>query len=105
MSMHDDGYGSEATAQYGDGGACLLTDLADQAADVFPADDPPPDDLAYRAWTIIANVGHRQGGWDAQDPEWVEAAIRWRDEFHDSLHAAERAQAEAVPLPPGYGHP
>ena len=45
----------------------------------------PLDDLVYDAWAVIANVGHKQGGWEAQDPEWVEAAIRWRDRFHESL--------------------
>lgn len=48
-------------------------------------DTSPDDDLAYWAWTIIANVGHNLGGWEVQDPEWVEAAEKWRDAFHTSL--------------------
>ena len=47
--------------------------------------EPPASDLAYDAWTIIANVGHNQGGWDAQDPEWVSAAERWRDAWQATL--------------------
>jgi hypothetical protein len=55
-------------------------------------DVEPGDDLAYWAWTVIANVGHNQGGWDTQDPEWVAAAIRWREAFHAQL-AAQRGGA------------
>ena len=40
------------------------------------------EDLAYWAWTIIANAGLHQGGWDSQDPEWVAAAKKWRDTYH-----------------------
>lgn len=51
-------------------------------------DIEPSDDLTYWAWTIIANAGHNQGGWDAQDPEWVEAAEKWRDAWHATLAGA-----------------
>lgn len=36
-------------------------------------------DLNYWAWSIIANSIE----WN--DPEWVEAAIKWRDAFHSTL--------------------
>lgn len=40
----------------------------------------PQDDLIIYAWTIIANgITH-----DA-DPRWVEAAFKWRDQFHKWL--------------------
>lgn len=42
-------------------------------------------DVVYTAWTLIANARD----WlldDEQAKEWVEAAIRWRDEqFHPLL--------------------
>jgi len=41
------------------------------------------------AWGVIANAGHRQGGWETQDKEWVEAAERWRDTWHNDYHAGE----------------
>lgn len=45
---------------------------------------PRPDlDLAYWAWTIIANA--HGGNWDEASDEWREAAIRWRDAFHEAL--------------------
>lgn len=37
-------------------------------------------DLAYWAWTIIANAN-----WNDQSDEWREAAVNWRDEFHARL--------------------
>lgn len=63
--------------------------MADEAVEL-PDERPPVDgaDLAYWAWTIIANVGHKIGGWGAQDPEWVSAAERWRDAFHESIRVA-----------------
>lgn len=39
-------------------------------------------DMVYWAWTIIANAGVHLGGWDSQHPDWVNAAIQWRDEYH-----------------------
>lgn len=38
--------------------------------------------LLYEAWAVIANAGTHLGGWEAQHPEWVEAATRWRDRWH-----------------------
>ena len=37
------------------------------------------EDAVEVAWGVIANVGHRQGGWEKQDKEWLDAAILWRD--------------------------
>ena len=42
-------------------------------------------DLAYRAWTLLANVGVREGGWKTQEPVWVTAVEKWRDDFHEAL--------------------
>lgn len=49
-----------------------------------PADGTDSDhsQLLYEAWCVIANVGWHQGGWGAQHPEWLAAAIRWRDGWH-----------------------
>lgn len=41
------------------------------------------------AWGVIANAGHRQGGWGTQDKEWVEAAERWRDTWHEMISVNE----------------
>jgi hypothetical protein len=47
-------------------------------------DDPTPEgDLAYWAWTIIANA--YGGDWSQAQPEWRGAAERWRDAFHASI--------------------
>lgn len=36
-----------------------------------------------QAWNIIANVGvHVRNNWDSEHPEWVAAALRWRDEMY-----------------------
>lgn len=40
------------------------------------------DDLLEAAWGIIANADR---GWN--DPEWKEAAERWRDDYHERLDA------------------
>lgn len=38
------------------------------------------DDMLESAWNIIANAG-----WDGQgkSPGWQEAAVRWRDNYHE----------------------
>lgn len=42
-------------------------------------------DLLELAWGIIANAG--QGDWKGtQTEEWVGAAERWRDEYHETLN-------------------
>lgn len=53
------------------------------------------DDLEI-AWGIIANVSN--GDWArSQDPEWVAAAERWRDEvWHPALSAYVAAHPEKV---------
>lgn len=47
----------------------------------------PLADHLYTAWTVIANAGPAgdRGNWDAMDPEWRDAAVRWRDRFHELL--------------------
>ena len=52
-------------------------------------DDLPPDDLSYKAWVLLANVS--DGDWTKQTPEWQEAVVRWRDEFHTSLDGRNMA--------------
>lgn len=46
-------------------------------------------DLAYEAWTVIANAGHVEGkpqaGWVNEHPHWQIAATRWRDRLHAEL--------------------
>lgn len=51
------------------------------------------EDLLHAAWGVIANVGHRVGGWEDQHAEWVQAAVRWRENYH-----AHRG-LEARPVP------
>jgi hypothetical protein len=65
------------------------------------ADTVRPDlDLAYWAWTLLANVS--EGDWTQQTTEWQQAVVRWRDAFHEALggygqwgalHAAHEARA------------
>lgn len=54
-------------------------------------------ELLYLAWTIIANAGVHQGGWEGLHPEWVQAAIRWRNAYHDTL---PRTVPVAAMVPP-----
>ena len=60
-------------------------------------DIEPSDDLTYWAWTIIANAGVHLGGWDAQHPEWVEAAEKWRDAWHETLPSDMNAEPAPEP--------
>lgn len=39
-------------------------------------------DLLLDAWGVIANAGVHRGNWDAEHPDWVEAAEKWRDRWH-----------------------
>lgn len=54
-------------------------------------DDPPTstteaDDLLYRAWTVIANASDWLGEEHTpKEQEWIDAAVRWRDEWHRYL--------------------
>jgi hypothetical protein len=43
----------------------------------------PNKDMLEVAWGIIANAGG--GNWKLETPEWQEAAVRWRDEYHRTL--------------------
>jgi hypothetical protein len=58
------------------------------------------DELLYLAWTVIANAGQGMGGWKHESTEWVGAAERWRDRWHDFLRpltppaAPSRAEGE-----------
>jgi len=42
-------------------------------------------ELLHVAWGVIANAGHGHGGWDHEHPEWVNAAERWREDYHAAL--------------------
>lgn len=55
------------------------------------ADVAPSADLAYIAWTIIANVD-----WSQQTEEWRVAATRWRDQFHASLEDRPAQPTEPI---------
>jgi hypothetical protein len=52
-------------------------------------DSPPPDDLLYDAWVVIANANG--GDWQAAAADWREAAERWRDNYHETLRASKTA--------------
>lgn len=47
------------------------------------ADPDSKDDALEAAWGIIANA--HGGDWDKAGKEWHDAAIRWRDNYHDNL--------------------
>lgn len=64
--------------------AAINNEGDDMDDDVTPTD--PEADLAYTAWTIIANVS--EGDWSKQTEEWQGAATRWRDQFHARLDVA-----------------
>lgn len=74
----------------------------DGTTDVATTTGPLADHL-YTGWTIIANAGPPgdRGNWDAMDPEWRDAAVRWRDRFHELLEAQGRPWwvAEGAELP------
>jgi hypothetical protein len=50
-----------------------------------------PTDLPEVAWIIIANAGG--GDWTKETPEWQEAAIRWRDAYHEWLDGGKAKQS------------
>lgn len=55
---------------------------------------PEVDWLLDMAWGVIANCGVKvSGGWPDQDPEWVAAAERWRDKYHEWLDVRYGTQA------------
>ena len=55
--------------------------MADMDADAA-RDETPEMELLELAWGVIANAG-----WDgmAKSPDWQEAAVRWRDQYHALL--------------------
>jgi hypothetical protein len=59
---------------------------APNAAEALTVDSPPPDDLLYDAWVVIANANG--GDWQAAAADWREAAERWRDKYHETLRAS-----------------
>jgi hypothetical protein len=54
-------------------------------------------DLLERAWGIIANAGG--GDWDRETPDWKDAALGWRDEYHAWLGKTSK-QTTSQPAPP-----
>ncbi len=56
-------------------------------ADRYQGSAVPEDagELLDLAWGIIANVGVHGDGWEGQHPSWVQAAIRWRNAYLDTL--------------------
>lgn len=45
------------------------------------------------AWGIIANAGG--GDWLKESPEWVVAAMKWRDRYHATLRSLSPSGATA----------
>lgn len=45
------------------------------------------EDVAERAWVLLANAGVPSGDWDSQGAEWVGAAVRWREGYHAHLES------------------
>lgn len=41
------------------------------------------------AWGLIANAGN--GNWDTLSADWVQAAEKWRDEYHSILKVNKEA--------------
>jgi hypothetical protein len=42
---------------------------------------------AEMLWVVLANVGMHKDttcGWRAQHPEWLEAAVKWRDNYFEA---------------------
>jgi hypothetical protein len=72
-----------------------------EASREYHRDTPEPtSDMLYDAWCIIANAPVR--GWaffgtpEPEAEEWIDAAKRWRDAFHD-LNSAPEPDPEPVP--------
>lgn len=51
-------------------------------------------DAMYHAWSIIAAAGPEGciGNWSKMDKMWVEAAEKWRDQFHAALNELRHSQ-------------
>jgi hypothetical protein len=61
----------------------------------YPA--PDRDDLLEAAWGLICNASNRtidQGGPVDASPGWQEAAVRWRDGYHQYLRACQKSVHE-----------
>lgn len=43
------------------------------------------DRLLDLAWGVITNAGLHGDGWLGEHPEWVQAAVRWREDYHAYL--------------------
>lgn len=52
-------------------------------------------DLNMTAWGVIANA--HGGRWEDADPEWREAAERWRYAWHDTLRVPQLAPVAENP--------
>jgi hypothetical protein len=50
-------------------------------------------DLLHDGWGVIANAGVHRGSWDAEHPDWVAAAERWRDRFHQTIGLDQLVEA------------
>lgn len=47
--------------------------------------------LLYIAWTLTSNVGAKDGsGWAGQGEEWWDAAIDFREKYHNLLNATQK---------------
>lgn len=65
-------------------GGATMYDLAGEMKKI-ERDLKKAQDHLELAWCVIANAGHKQGGWLTQDKEWVESAERWREKWHEIL--------------------
>ena len=99
----DEGWGTDrdlASLPGGPPDAAMLDRIAEMAG--ITEDAPPSEptmDLLETAWGIIANAG-----WDgmAQTPGWQEAAVRWRDRYHEVLREFCASRPTPVPSAAGY---
>jgi len=61
----------------------------------FPTHEADPSHMLEVAWSIIANASN--GNWSEQSLAWQEAAKRWRDQWHEILHAKGESIAKVWP--------
>lgn len=52
------------------------------------------DELVMQAWTVIANAGMNGS---AKSLGWNDAAIAWRDEFHNWLDGQAQKELDSIP--------
>ncbi len=62
------------------------------------ADDA--EDLLYRAWVVISNARYDWIVPKEEDREWVQAAKKWRDDWHKHLSRAHPRLDSEKPLKP-----